>query len=62
MHANRLLRSEQRAHELVLYDFLARLYESQLARTSATSLSLPAARKISSARGGFGLRDSASKK
>jgi thiopeptide-type bacteriocin biosynthesis protein len=32
MHANRLLRSEQRAQELVLYDFLARLYDSEAAR------------------------------
>jgi thiopeptide-type bacteriocin biosynthesis protein len=32
MHANRLLRSAQRAQELVLYDFLDRLYESRLAR------------------------------
>ena len=32
MHANRLLRSGQRAHEMVLYDFLARQYESALAR------------------------------
>ena len=32
MHANRLLRSGQRAQELVLYDFLARLYRTQLAR------------------------------
>jgi thiopeptide-type bacteriocin biosynthesis protein len=32
MHANRLLRSEQRAQELVLYDFLARLYDSQASR------------------------------
>jgi thiopeptide-type bacteriocin biosynthesis protein len=32
MHANRLLRSEQRAQELLLYDFLLRLYESQVAR------------------------------
>ena len=32
MHANRLLRSAHRAHELVLYDFLARLYDAQLAR------------------------------
>jgi thiopeptide-type bacteriocin biosynthesis protein len=45
MHANRLLRSEQRAQELVLYDFLARLYQSEIAqsglarerRTSKTS-------------------------
>jgi thiopeptide-type bacteriocin biosynthesis protein len=33
MHANRLLRSVQREQELVLYDFLARHYESALART-----------------------------
>jgi thiopeptide-type bacteriocin biosynthesis protein len=32
MHANRMLRSSQRAQELVIYDFLLRLYESQLAR------------------------------
>jgi thiopeptide-type bacteriocin biosynthesis protein len=32
MHANRMLRSAQRAQELVLYDFLARLYRSQAAR------------------------------
>jgi thiopeptide-type bacteriocin biosynthesis protein len=32
MVANRLLPSAQRAHELVLYDFLGRLYESQSAR------------------------------
>lgn len=32
MHANRLLRSGHRAHELVLYDFLARRYETELAR------------------------------
>lgn len=32
MHANRLLRSTQRAQELVLYDFLDRLYESRHAR------------------------------
>ena len=35
MHVNRLLRSAQRAHELVFYDFLARLYDSQLARGEA---------------------------
>jgi thiopeptide-type bacteriocin biosynthesis protein len=33
MAANRLLRSAQRAHELVLWDRLARLYRTQLART-----------------------------
>ena len=32
MHANRLLRSVQRPQELVIYDLLARLYESRLAR------------------------------
>jgi len=32
MTANRLLRSAPRSHELVLYDFLARLYESQSKR------------------------------
>jgi thiopeptide-type bacteriocin biosynthesis protein len=32
MHANRLLRSAARAHELVLYDFLERLYDGQRSR------------------------------
>lgn len=32
MHANRLLRASARAQELVLYDFLARIYQSRLAR------------------------------
>lgn len=32
MHANRILRSAARAQELVLYDFLARVHESKLAR------------------------------
>jgi thiopeptide-type bacteriocin biosynthesis protein len=32
MHANRMLRSAPRAQEMVLYDFLARLYQSQVAR------------------------------
>ncbi len=32
MHANRLLRSAHGAQELVLYDFLCRLYESRAAR------------------------------
>ncbi|QSQ18947.1 lantibiotic dehydratase [Pyxidicoccus parkwayensis] len=32
MHANRMLRSAARAQELVLYDFLHRLYESRVAR------------------------------
>ena len=33
MHANRMLRSAARAHELILYDFLTRTYESRLARS-----------------------------
>jgi thiopeptide-type bacteriocin biosynthesis protein len=33
MHANRLLPSSARAQELVLYDFLERLYKGQLARS-----------------------------
>jgi thiopeptide-type bacteriocin biosynthesis protein len=32
MFVNRMLRSAQRANEVVLYDFLARLYQSRLAR------------------------------
>ena len=32
MHGSRLLRSGQRAHELLLYDLLARQYESELAQ------------------------------
>jgi thiopeptide-type bacteriocin biosynthesis protein len=35
MHANRVLRSGQRAQEMVLYDFLARLYDSRSARNCA---------------------------
>jgi thiopeptide-type bacteriocin biosynthesis protein len=35
MHANRLLRSAQRPQEAVLYEFLARHYESELARRRA---------------------------
>lgn len=34
MHVNRLLRSAHRAQELVLYDFLERLYEPRAARAS----------------------------
>jgi len=34
MHANRLLPSAQRAQELVIYEFLTRLYQAQLARHS----------------------------
>ena len=32
MFTNRLLRSEGRAHEVVLYDFLSRLHQSRAAR------------------------------
>ncbi len=32
MHLNRLFRADQRAHELVIYDFLSCLYEGRLAR------------------------------
>jgi class I lanthipeptide synthase len=32
MHVNRMIRSAARAHELVLYDLLARIYESRSAR------------------------------
>lgn len=33
MHVNRLLRTDHRAQEMVLYDFLTRFYESQVVRT-----------------------------
>jgi len=32
MHVNRLLRSAQRPQELILYDFLCRLYEGRIKR------------------------------
>lgn len=35
MHANRLLRSDQRRQEMVLYDFLYRLYDASAARARA---------------------------
>jgi len=35
MHVNRLLRSAQRQHEVVLHDFLHRLYQAQAARAAA---------------------------
>jgi lantibiotic biosynthesis protein len=37
MHVNRLLRSAQRAHELVLYELLGRAYSSQAGRQSVVS-------------------------
>ena len=33
MHVNRLLRSAQRAHEMVMYDLLDRLYMARAARS-----------------------------
>src|SRR5262249_49884707 len=39
MHVNRLLASAHRAQEMVLYDFLRRLYESKLARNDARGAS-----------------------
>jgi hypothetical protein len=32
MHVNRMLRSAQRVQEMVLYDFLVRIYESRAIR------------------------------
>jgi lantibiotic biosynthesis protein len=32
MHMNRLFRADQRAHELVIYDFLTCLYEGRVSR------------------------------
>ncbi|MGO9168773.1 MAG: lantibiotic dehydratase [Candidatus Sulfotelmatobacter sp.] len=37
MHINRLMRSSQRAHELVLYDFLFQIYDGRIARNSGRS-------------------------
>src|SRR5262249_5566467 len=37
MHINRLIRSSQRNHELILYDFLFRLYDGKLARQRRSS-------------------------
>ena len=37
MHANRVLRSAHRSQELVMYDFLARIYKSQRARLADRS-------------------------
>jgi lantibiotic biosynthesis protein len=36
MHANRMLRSALRAQELILYDFLTRLYDAERARQAGT--------------------------
>ena len=40
MHINRLIRASQRAHEVVLYDFLFQLYESRSARKTRFGPSL----------------------
>ena len=37
MHINRLIRSSPRAHELVIYDFMARIYSEQTSRENHTS-------------------------
>ena len=39
MHVNRLIRSSQRAHELVLYDLLAGIFDSQAARAAKALVS-----------------------
>jgi thiopeptide-type bacteriocin biosynthesis protein len=39
MHANRMFAGAARAHELVIYDFLERLYEGQMARSKLRQLS-----------------------
>jgi len=41
MNVNRLIRSAQRAHEVVLYDLLVRLYESKLARAKGKTRRKP---------------------
>jgi lantibiotic biosynthesis protein len=46
MNANRVLRSAARAQELVLYDFLSRLYESRKARTRSLKDFLKCARPL----------------
>jgi hypothetical protein len=42
LHANRVLRSAQRVQEMVLYDFLARLYDSRSARSAPGNQEIPA--------------------
>lgn len=36
MHANRMLRSDQRVQEMVLFDYLNRLYQGRLSRRGAS--------------------------
>ena len=45
MHVNRLIRSAQRAHEMVLYDFLFRIYDGK--RAKARRADVPATREES---------------
>jgi thiopeptide-type bacteriocin biosynthesis protein len=42
MHVNRMIRSAARAHELVIYDLLGRLHESQAARARGGRAAAPA--------------------
>lgn len=42
MHVNRMIHSAQRAHELVLYDFLFRIYDGQVARREKSAPPEPA--------------------
>jgi thiopeptide-type bacteriocin biosynthesis protein len=44
MHVNRLIRSAQRAHELVLYDLLAATYDSRAARAAKTAATMAESR------------------
>jgi len=43
MHVNRMIRSAARAHELILYDLLARLHRSRTARARGRSAAIEAA-------------------
>jgi hypothetical protein len=36
MHVNRMIRFQANAHEVVIYDFLSRLYDSEIARRRRT--------------------------
>jgi len=38
MHINRLMRSSQRSHELVLYDYLSQIYDGRIARKTRIDL------------------------
>ncbi len=43
MHINRLMRSSGNRHELVIYDFLFRIYDGKLARSSRVAANVPPA-------------------